>query len=82
MMSELELISEAPMTAQDSGAETRRKALFLVDKVYGMELRTIQTILDYHQENEPEWIDYIEVHFTRVEREANLRGESWEWRDA
>jgi hypothetical protein len=86
-MSKVEFISEVPITAQDIGAEARRRALFLAARdngsaLCGVDAGMIAMVLDHHMETDDFWARYVDEVFERVEREANLRGESWEWRDA
>ena len=82
-MSDLEL-TDAPIPTQN-GAETRRKALFLFARndgfaLCGVDREAISTVLDHHMEGEQFWEAYVDDVFHRMEREALLRGEEWDWR--
>jgi hypothetical protein len=83
-MSDLELTDDPPIVAQN-GAETRRKALFLFARSDGFALsgndrEQISTMLDHHMETDLFWESYVDDLFERMEREALLRGEKWDWR--
>ena len=83
-MNDLELTDDPPIMAQD-GAETRRKALFLFARndhfpMSGNDLEQISTMLDYRLEADMYWEAYVDDLFERMEREALLRGEKWDWR--
>jgi hypothetical protein len=82
-MNDLELTDDPPIMAQN-GAETRRKALFLFARndhfpMSGNDLEQISTMLDYRLEADMYWEAYVDDLFERMEREANLRGEKWDW---
>jgi hypothetical protein len=83
-MNDLELTDDPPIMAQN-GAETRRKALFLFARndgfaLFGNDREQISTMLDYRLEADMFWEAYIDDLFERMEREALLRGEKWDWR--
>jgi hypothetical protein len=82
-MNDLELTDDPPIMAQN-GAETRRKALFLFARNDGFALcgndrEQISTMLDYRLEDDMYWELYVDDLFERMEREALLRGEKWDW---
>jgi hypothetical protein len=82
-MSDLELTDDPPIMAQN-GAETRRKALFLLARndgfaLFGNDREQISTMLDYRLEADMYWEAYVDDLFERMEREALLRGEKWDW---
>jgi hypothetical protein len=85
-MNDLELTDDLPIPAQ-FGAETRRKALFLFTRndtfpLSGNDLEQISTMLDYRLEADMYWEAYVDDLFERMEREALLRGEKWDWSEA
>jgi len=82
-MNDLELSDDPPIMAQN-GAETRRKALFLFARNDGFALsgndrEQISTMLDHRLESDLFWEAYVDDLFERMEREALLRGEKWDW---
>jgi hypothetical protein len=81
-MNDLELTDDSPIMAQN-GAETRRKALFLLARNDGFALsgndrEQISTMIDHHLETDLFWESYVDNLFERMEREALLRGEKWD----
>lgn len=84
-MNDLELTNEAPSATAQAGAETRRKALFMLNHNGGATLAgtsTLQlnTMLDHHMETDLFWESYVDDLFERTEREVLLGGGKWEWR--
>lgn len=84
-MSDLELTNEVPSATAQAGAETRRKALFMLAHndgltVTGNERLQLSTMLDHHMETDLFWEAYVDDLFERTERECLLRGEAWNWR--
>ena len=82
-MNDLELTDDPPIMAQN-GAETRHKALFLLARndhfpMSGNDLEQISTMLDHHLETDLFWEAYVDDLFEKMEREALLRGEKWDW---
>jgi hypothetical protein len=82
-MNDLELTDDLPIMAQN-GAETRRKALFLFARndgfaLFGNDREQISTMLDYRLEADMYWEAYVDDLFERMEREALLSGEKWDW---
>lgn len=84
-MSDFNLTSETPNPTAQLGAETRRKALFMLAHndgltVTGSERLQLSTMLDHHMETDLFWEAYVDDLFERTERECLLRGEAWNWR--